>query len=73
MLKDFFMNWTDFAQWSFYGLISVIAIYVANTLSKLTDSVQDLNIKFASMLEKSAWHERELVDLGGRVTKLEDK
>lgn len=60
------MEFKDFVQWSFYGLISGCSIYLTSILSGLKTSVDELNIKMATIIEKTSNHER-------RIEKLEDK
>lgn len=60
------IQFTDFVQWSFYGLISGCAIYLTSILSGLKLSVDELNIKMATIIEKTSSHEK-------RIEKLEDK
>lgn len=56
----------DFVQWAFYGLISSCFIYLTTILAGLRTSVEELNIKMATIIEKTSNHER-------RIEKLEDK
>lgn len=60
------IQFTDFVQWCFYGLISGCAIYLTSILSGLKLSVDELNIKMATIIEKTSSHEK-------RIEKLEDK
>jgi len=60
------IDWNSFVQWAFYALISGCAVYMVNILAGLKTSVDDLNIKMATIIEKTTNHER-------RIEKLEDK
>jgi len=70
----------QFIQWGFYALLSGVALYAVKVLSKLEDSVEQLNVNFASMLEKDKTHERdisrhdaEFIRIDDRLRKLEGK
>lgn len=60
------MEFKDFVQWLFYALISGCSVYLTSILSGLKLSVDELNIKMATIIEKTSNHER-------RIEKLEDK
>lgn len=60
------MEFKDFVQWAFYALLSGCSIYLTSILSGLKLSVDELNIKMATIIEKTSNHER-------RIEKLEDK
>ena len=54
------MTFPQFVEWIFYTLISGVSLYVAAKLGKLTDSITILNEKIAVIIEKTAWHEKQL-------------
>jgi len=60
------MEFTKFVEWVFYGVVGGCAVYMVQILSGLKESVDDLNIKMATIIEKTTNHER-------RIEKLEDK
>lgn len=60
------LEFKDFVQWVFYALLSGCAIYLTTILSGLKLSVDELNIKMATIIEKTSNHER-------RIEKLEDR
>ncbi len=60
------MEWPEVAAGLFAFGWSCIFIYVARTLNKLTDSVTELNVNVAVLLEKTEGHER-------RISKLEEE
>lgn len=59
-------QFSDFVQWVFYGLISGCSLYLVNILGGLKSSVDELNIKMATIIEKTSGHER-------RIERLENK
>lgn len=59
-------EFSQFVQWAFYGLISGCAVYLTSVLSGLKNSVDELNIKIAIVIEKTNAHEK-------RIEKIEDK
>lgn len=46
------MHADQVVEWIFYGLMSGTALYVASSLSKLKASVEELNLSFATEIEK---------------------
>lgn len=60
------IQWNEFAQWVFYGLIGFAAVYVARTMELLRRSVEKLNVRIAVVIEKTTNHEK-------RITKIENK
>lgn len=66
------MNFTDFIQWVFYGVVGGSAVYGVSILSHLKNSIDDLNIKMAKLIEKNDWHEKMIERLEKRVEKLEE-
>lgn len=67
------MNYLQFFEYIFYGLLSFCALYITSTLSKLKDSVDKLNGNFATLIEKTTWHEKQLDKLEDRLNNLEHK
>lgn len=65
------MNFSNFIEWAFQGLIAGAVVYGVNALSKLRDSIEELNSKIATILEKNIWHERALEDHDDRIRVLE--
>lgn len=60
------IQWNEFAQWVFYGLVGFAAVYVARTMELLRRSVEKLNVRIAVVIEKTTNHEK-------RITKIENK
>lgn len=59
------MDWMTVAG----GLLAfgwtAIAVYVARSIKELTDSVSELNVKIAVILERTDGHERRITRLEG--------
>ena len=58
-------------QYGFYALMSLVTSYGVTRLSSLVKSVDTLNVEIAKVIEKSAWHEKELTKHDLRLSKLE--
>ena len=58
-------------SWAFQGLMGFFLVLGVQTLRKLSDSVEILNERVATIIEKISWHEKEIYRLGGRVSDLE--
>lgn len=61
-----------FIGWGFQALLLAIATWGVSELSKLSSSVQDLNVKMAVVLERDSARGSDIEELKGRVLKLED-
>jgi hypothetical protein len=60
------MEWQQVAEKLFYFLASGCAFWVARSISKMSESVEQLNLKMAAVLEKINSHEH-------RIARLEDR
>jgi hypothetical protein len=60
------MEWQQFAEWMFYGVLGFCAVYLARTMELMRRSIERLNIKIAVVIEKTTNHEK-------RITKIESK
>lgn len=60
------IQYQDFIQWLFYGVVGGSAIYGVQILGKMKESIDSLNINVATLLERSASHEK-------RIERLEEK
>jgi cell division protein FtsL len=60
------MEWQEVAEKLFYFLSSAVVFWVGKSIAKMSDSVEQLNIKMAALLEKVNSHEH-------RISRLEDK
>ena len=67
------MQFNDFLTWGFTGLISGILIYGVKVLQDIKSSVDELNERMATIIEKTAWHEREMEKMSNRIVSLESK
>jgi hypothetical protein len=70
--KGYVGDYQSFASWLLCGLLGGCAVYGVGVLAKLTASIQQLNGQIARILEKTAWHEKELERLDDRVSRVED-
>ena len=66
-------SFKDFIQWGFYGLISFGGYLTLGVIQDVTVSIQTLNKNVAVIIERTAWHRRDIDELGLRVERLETK
>ena len=64
-------DYTHFVEWAFFGLVGGSAVYGVSILAHLKLSIDTLNERVATIIEKTAWHERELRRQDERIQKLE--
>lgn len=74
------MEFNKFIEYLFYGLMSSTAVYIASSIGKLKTSVDELNLSFASEIQKLAnvkdtieKHERIIERHSERLIDLEKK
>lgn len=67
------MNFQIFVEWVFYGIVGGSCVYGVAILWHLKNSIDNLNLQVATIIEKSNWFQKELDRLDGRVTKLEEQ
>jgi hypothetical protein len=65
------MEFKDFIEWAFPALIAGAVIYGVDLLRQLKNSIDALNVNVGTLVERSAWHEKELEKLDARLSKLE--
>ena len=74
------MDANQLIQWIFYAAITAISTYLSSTISKLRESVDKLNVVFASEIQKIAnvkekldEHEQDIKELQKRIAVIEIK
>lgn len=67
------MDFNQFVQWVFYGVIGFASVFAVNILSGLRRSIDDLNNKIAVVIEKTVWIEKTLDLHHKEIEKLKDK
>jgi hypothetical protein len=65
------LSFINFVQWAFYGLITYFAFDLKATMKELKDSALALNIKLATVLERTESHKEKLEDHSDRLLQLE--
>lgn len=65
------MKFDEFLSWGFTGLISGILIYGVKVLQDIKASVEELNKRMATIIEKTSWHEKEMEKINGRIDNME--
>lgn len=65
------MKFDEFLSWGFTGLISGILIYGVKVLQDIKASVEELNERMATIIEKTSWHEKEMEKINGRIDNME--
>lgn len=61
------MQFADFVNWTFYGIVSGSFIYGITILKELNKSVEILNNQIAVVIEKVTWHEKWLEKHDGEI------
>lgn len=54
------LEFMEFVSYIFYGILGSSAILSVNILTRLSRAVEDLNVKLAVLIEKTAGHEKWL-------------
>lgn len=54
------MEFMEFVSYVFYGILGSSAVLSVNILTRLSRAVEDLNVKLAVLIEKTAGHEKWL-------------
>jgi len=54
------VEFTQFVQWVFYGVIGSATVYGVSILASLKNSINELNKQIAIVIEKTTWHEKWL-------------
>lgn len=74
------MDFSKFIEWSYQALIIGVAAYGVNVLASikgsivdLDKSVNELNSKIATIIEKVTWHEKWLEKHDEEILNLRDK
>lgn len=67
------MDLTKFIEWAFEGVLSSCMIYGLNIISQMKNSINELNNNVSRIVEKTAWHEKELDKLDERIRLLENQ
>jgi hypothetical protein len=67
------ITFNNVISWVFYASIGFIALRGVNTLDKLENSVNDLNIKLAQVVTKSDGYDQQLYRQDERIRNLEIK
>ncbi len=65
------MTWQEFLPWAFQGLLGGILVYTVSVLRDIKKSIDLLNVNMATIVEKTAWHEREIYKMDVRIDRLE--
>lgn len=66
-------KWSDFVSWVFFGLIAYFGYQLTSSVDKMSDSIADLNVKMAVVVERDQAQSKEIDRLDKRVEKLEVK
>lgn len=67
------MEFSNFLTWGFTGLLSGILVYAVKVLTDIKRSVEELNERMATIIEKTFWHEKEMEKMSNRIVLLENK
>ena len=61
------MQFNQFVEWVFYGILSGCFIYGVSILKDLNKSIETLNNQIAVVIEKVTWHEKWLERHDGEI------
>lgn len=67
------LTFQKFIEWAFMALVGGGVAFCAKFLCDLSRNVAKLNESFGVILERMAWHEKELERHGERIERLENK
>lgn len=65
------MQFDQFVSWAFQASLTGAVIYGVTLLGRMRDSIDELNIKVAVIIERTASHEKTLDFHNDRITKIE--
>lgn len=65
------VGYEEIIKYVFFSLVSFIAFDIMSTLRRTRDSVESLNIKVASLIERIALHEKIMDDHSDRLKHIE--
>lgn len=67
------MDFTKFVEWAFMGLVSAAGTAVCYLLWNLLNSIRDLNVQIAVIIERTARQKESIDNMGERVAVLEKR
>lgn len=65
------LQWSDMVDWAVKGLLGAVCIQAVRILSQMKVSIDALNKKVATIIERTSWHSKELDKLEKRIERLE--
>jgi ubiquinone biosynthesis protein UbiJ len=66
-------KWSDFVSWLFFGLIAYFGYQLTTSVDKMSDSMHELNVKMAVVVEQVQTQRKDFDKLDARVERLETK
>ncbi len=67
------MAWDHIAQRIFWGLMSGVAIYASTTIREMQHSMEELNLKFSTYIERVEFQRAVTADHEIRIRALEKR
>lgn len=67
------MDWSSFADWALKALMAGVLAYGVKVLTQMRKSLDRLNEKVATIIEKTAWHQKELDRHDQRLSLIEER
>lgn len=64
-------KWSDFVSWVFFGLLAYYANSLTTSVQDMSDSIADLNVKMAVVVERDQTRGKDIDALKVRVDRLE--
>lgn len=63
----------DFVDWILKAGLAGVCGYGVHILGEMKKSIDALNVKVGTIIERTDWHTKEIERLDDRITRLEDK
>jgi hypothetical protein len=67
------MDFDKFVLWAFMAIMGGGVGWSATFLARISKSISQLNVSVATVIERTAWHQKELENHDHRITHLEEK
>lgn len=67
------MGYDEVIKYIFFSLASFVSFDIMSTLRKTKESIESLNIRMATLIEKILIHEKYLDDHAQRIKKIEQQ
>lgn len=66
-------DFAKFIEWAFYAVLSGGVLFASHFLQRISKDIAKLHADLNTIIERTAWHEKELAEHNGRLRDLESK